>query len=127
MGEKWIRAVTKGWLCTHNDQCAKPAVWENERSSHGACAEHAEAMGVPESLRNPKPTRTRIHVGWRVVREREVDGVKVREWAGSLGQWLGFPIYMWPVGEYTRNEVEEYAKNFGGRVCKVFLSYGRGR
>lgn len=123
MGE-WVVKDDPEWMCTYKSNpfhtCPNRATWRESQTHRGACAKHAEAMGVPESLRNPQSTRTRIHVGWRVVRMREG---KREWWNVGIGGWSRHPP---SAGWREVSPNRDWVKSVGGRVVKVFLSYGKG-
>lgn len=98
---------------------------DNARHKWDTTAEDAlsQVADLIERGGNPQPARTRIHVGWRVVRERE----GVREWLSHGGHW--YPSLS--LGEtfapkFDMEFLRDRAQHFGGRVVRVFLSYGRG-
>ena len=77
---------------------------------------HIGGLGVHACA---SPTRTRIHVGWRVVRMR--DGV--REWSSGNGRWTRMPslaITLSPRHQWLANDL---AGEYGGRVVRVSVSY----
>ena len=102
------------WLMTHDRTNVMQV-----REVLALLAEHESAEA--------QPTRNRLHVGYRVVRER--DGV--REWWNvAIGGWSRHPP---SAGWREVRPNRGWVTSVGGRVVKVFLSYsdetrnGRGR
>ena len=82
---------------------------------------HVMDMAFAQHASCAANARTRIHVGFRVVRMREGK----REWLTEYRRWTR-DVALCQTHPDKEN-AEWNAGAVGGRVCKVFLSYGRER
>lgn len=120
-------AVMGEWVVTDKMLRANPSNVLALADKHGSVrvvSANGETVQRIVVHQEDEPARTRKLVGYRVVRVR--DGV--REWLSSGNRWypsLSFCQHWPPAADVPW--LRGRAKRFGGRVCKVFLSYGRGR
>lgn len=84
------------------------------------CRRCGQLSTPPRKTGPTPPTRTRIHVGYRVVRMREG---KREWWNVGIGGWSRHPP---SAGWREVSPNRDWVKSVGGRVVKVFLSYGKG-